>query len=280
MKIIDTVKQPGYTQWIEGFVRNTLKNANISAAETIITDMYNRRIYLTVDGQEYMIHTVSFRPVGKDVNGIICSENVEYTLYIGQEGCDEIEDPISLPERSTGTQYIEWSNDVRIYKEEVNQYIALHGEPKKLADPQEGEYIALHVEDCCQGSWDLHMDIRSLSDEEVLAAIDCLTTGEIEEEFYTPKMMRYLNEVHEHCAKCLLDFCFQDNVYNHAYAVRLISACSLYKLCCTMCAFEKFDIVSRLYEEYQDGDEAALDTIKICLYDFFKETKPYCISVI
>ena len=162
MKVIDTVKQFGYTQWIEGFVSDVLASANLDAETTIITKMYNKRIYLMVDGREYMIRTKKFVPVKKDLNGMTCSEDVHYILYFGHQECEEIEDDIILKEISSGIQNIEWSNDADFFKAEYERYIALYGEPEQLTVPQEGEYMMIHVEDLNHSSFDLKLDIHRL----------------------------------------------------------------------------------------------------------------------
>ena len=130
MTIIDTVKMPGYTQWIENFVERTLNAADVVANTVRIVEMYNKRIYLVADAQDYMIHTKNFVPAKKDQNGMVCCEDVEYTLYVGHEHCEEPEEPISLYKRSFGKLNIEWVNDPEIYNAECAQYVALHGEPE------------------------------------------------------------------------------------------------------------------------------------------------------
>lgn len=279
MTIIDTVKQPGYTQWIEGFVTNVLENANITATVTTISNMYNMRIYLFVDGREYMIHTKRFFRTGRDENGITNSEDVEYILYLGHEECEEIEDPISLNQISTGVLNIHWDNSDGLYEAEVAQYYALHGKPEEPSAPQEGEYIMLHVEDLNNSTWDLKMDIRSLSPDEVLAAVDYLTTGEMAEEYYTPKMMRYINSVHESCVRSLLGFCFEFGKFDQDYTKRLIAGCSAYKLCCIDCAMNTYLFVSQQDVDIINNNRSAANTLKASLGEFFMETQPYGISV-
>lgn len=279
MTIIDTVKMPGYTQWIENFVKRVLDAADIAANEVRIAEMYDKRIYLVVDAQDYMIHTKNFKPVQKDENGMTCAEAVEYILYAGHEPCEDLNKPISLNKQSAGEMEINWVNDPEIYNAECAQYAALHGEPEELSYPQEGEYIMLHVEDLNESSFDLKMDIRPLSAEEVTAAIDCLTTGEIEEEFCTKKMMQYIKSVLEYCADSVLNFCFDDGEFNPDYTFGLIARCSLQKLCCNMCAIEEFEIINRLYAEYVRGDKTAEIKIMGNLREFFKRTNPFTISV-
>jgi hypothetical protein len=82
MKIINKVTETSYIQWIEGFVKAVLDKAKIQCNEVTIEDIeFSKRIFLTIDGEEYDIRTWSFSPTGTDANGETCSENVVYTLY-------------------------------------------------------------------------------------------------------------------------------------------------------------------------------------------------------
>jgi len=279
MMIIDNVKQPGYTQWVEGFISCILANSNIKATVAIINDMNNKRIYLMVDGREHMIRTMNFFPVKKDQNGLTCSEDVEYELYIGHEYCDFPEDPVSLNLVSSGILNIEWINDPELLKAEYEQYIALHGEPEKREKLEEGAYMMVHVTDLNQGHFDLKMDIRPLSSEELLAVADYFTNGDMSEVLNTPKMLRYLKSVHEACVDNVIDFCFDGGVYDHDYTKRLIAGCVAYRLCCADCAYSAFSSVCNLYEEYQNGNESALNFIKANLDEFFRNIAPYSITI-
>ena len=70
MTIIDTVKMPGYTQWIENFVKRVLDAASVAANEVRITEMSKKRIYITCDNKEYMIRTFNFFPAKSKGNEI------------------------------------------------------------------------------------------------------------------------------------------------------------------------------------------------------------------
>lgn len=279
MMIIDTIKKFGYTQWIEGFVSNVLVDANINAAVTYITDLDNKRIYLMVDGCEYMIRTKNYFPVKKDQNGLTCSEDVEYDLYIGHEYCDFPEDPVSLNLVSSGILDIEWSNDIDVLKAEYEQDIALHGQPKKLDTPEDGAYIMLHVTDLNDSHFDLKADIRPLSAEELLTVVSYFTCGELDEAYSTPKMLRYLKSIHEACIDGVIRFCFGDGIYDHKYTQSLIVGCALNELCCTDCASTEYSILENLHEEYQNGNESALNIIKANLDEFFRNIAPYSITI-
>lgn len=81
-KVINKVTDLGYIQWIEKFVRDVIKQANINCKEIIIEDIENsKRVFLTIDGKEYDVRTWNFDIVDTDSNGIPCAEIVDYTLY-------------------------------------------------------------------------------------------------------------------------------------------------------------------------------------------------------
>jgi hypothetical protein len=82
MKIINKVSESSYVQWIEGFVRDVLKKAELQCNEVTIEDVeFSERIFLTIDGEEHTIRTWDFIETGTDANGETCAENVFYTLY-------------------------------------------------------------------------------------------------------------------------------------------------------------------------------------------------------
>ena len=82
MAIINKVTDKAYVQWIENYVDRVLKLAKLSYEEAVIEDVEpSKRIFLTIDGKEYIIRTWNFHPVERDENGNPCAEMVEYTLF-------------------------------------------------------------------------------------------------------------------------------------------------------------------------------------------------------
>ncbi len=82
MKIINKVNDAGYIQWIEQFVNQIIQRSKLSCEEVIIEDIeYSKRIYLNIDGKEYVIRTWNFHPVEKDKENRTCAEKVDYTLF-------------------------------------------------------------------------------------------------------------------------------------------------------------------------------------------------------
>lgn len=108
MKLVNRVTEESYTQWIEKFVTDVLDIGEISGDEVIIEDIeFSKRVFLTVDGEEYTIRTWNFHPVEVDNNGKTCAEMVDYTLFkmvsdeLGSHG----------EEMDEGYLRIEWENN-------------------------------------------------------------------------------------------------------------------------------------------------------------------------
>ena len=96
MQIINTVQVDNPNQWIEYFVEQVLENAGIDCTQTVIEEIEEeKRILLNVDGEKYDIHIQAFLPIAADMNGMVCTENVQYILYrkqAGDKGCREAVD--------------------------------------------------------------------------------------------------------------------------------------------------------------------------------------------
>ena len=108
MKIINKVNDPNYIQWIEKFITQIIQNAKLSCKEVIIENVEDsKRIYLSVDGEEYSIRTWSFHPIEMNEKDLPCAEMVDYSFFKmvdngdgsghGEEICD-------------GSLRIEWKN--------------------------------------------------------------------------------------------------------------------------------------------------------------------------
>jgi hypothetical protein len=280
MTIIDTVKMPGYTQWIENFVMCVLDAADIAANEVRITEMNNKRIYIICDNKEYMIRTVNFFPAGEDENGITCSEDVEYILYVGHEFCEEVDDLIHLQPIDDSVLNIRWVNSAALYLEEIRQYHALHGEPQMLEAPKDGEYAWLKVHDLNDSSWDMKIDIRPLCKNEVAPVMKYFLTGELLEKYNTSKIRDYIKEIITYSVRGVLSFCFEDGVYYHIYTLSLIGKAIEQGRCSKECGLTKANIVHRLYDEYSNGCTEALVQLKATLAEFFMQTTPFYFTAI
>lgn len=87
MQIINTVQVENPNQWIEYFVEQVLENAGIDCAQAVIEEIEEeKRILLDVDGDKYDIRIMVFLPIAADMNGMVCTENVQYILYRKQTG--------------------------------------------------------------------------------------------------------------------------------------------------------------------------------------------------
>ena len=103
MTVINKVTEISYVSWIEEFICKVLEKANIEFDLLSIEDIeIDKRIFISVDGSEYIIRTWNFHSVGKDCFGNVCCENVEYTLFkcVGNHG----------EEVSKGNLEIQWEN--------------------------------------------------------------------------------------------------------------------------------------------------------------------------
>ena len=128
-------------------------------------------------------------------------------------------------------------------------------------------------------SWNLRLDISSLSTEEVRPVIDCLVNGPLDERFHTPKICKFIQEVRDGAAEVLMHFCFDKGTYNHSYAVRLISDIKEVGLCCENCFIEEITTLHQLFVEYMAGVETATERIAENLYEFFADTTPFVFDV-
>lgn len=108
MKIINKVNDPNYIQWIEKFVTQVIEKSKLACEEVIIDDIEDsKRIYLSIDGEEYAIRTWNFRSVKKDEKDRTCAEMVEYSLY---KIIDDGNGSGHGEDVSKGLLMIEWKN--------------------------------------------------------------------------------------------------------------------------------------------------------------------------
>ena len=133
MRVIDSVKLPGYSQWCANFVKRVVSKINLhiggTPVDTVeIVDLDGKRIYLSICGLPFIIRTWDYIPCAKDENGDVCSEKVRYTLFVDHKHFlpDGTESLNGEPLYS-GELKIKWSNDPAIYDSEVKCYNKLHG---------------------------------------------------------------------------------------------------------------------------------------------------------
>ena len=82
MKIINTTQADNPNGWIEDFVQQVMENAKIECEQVFIEKIEEEKhIYLDADGEKYDIKLWAFLPIAADLNGMVCTENVQYMLY-------------------------------------------------------------------------------------------------------------------------------------------------------------------------------------------------------
>lgn len=133
MKVIDSVKLPGYSQWCSNFVKRVISSSKLQidgkVVDTVhIVDIDGKRIYLSICGMPFIIRTWNYHACEEDENGDVCAENVEFTLFIDKKHFlpNGIESLNGQPLYSSSLK-IRWSNDPKIYEKEVKRYNKLHG---------------------------------------------------------------------------------------------------------------------------------------------------------
>ena len=107
-RIVNKVVDENYIQWIEKFVDTVLLLAEISYEEVIIKSVeQSKRIFLFVDGQDYIIRTWNFIPFNHDEDEKTNAETVVYTLYMSVED----KEGSYGEEIHSGNALIEWENE-------------------------------------------------------------------------------------------------------------------------------------------------------------------------
>lgn len=107
MSVINKVTDDNYVKWVEEFVCKVLKNANIEFNTVEIEDVEpDKRIFIKVDGIDYIVRTWNFHLVGTDMQGIPCCELVDYSLFITSENTEFR----SGEELDEGKIEIQWEN--------------------------------------------------------------------------------------------------------------------------------------------------------------------------
>lgn len=114
MKITSKIENSNYTQWITGFVESVINQADLKCNEIVIDEVDDDRMWLTIDGLEYIIRTWNFEPVTYDSQGRPCAESVDYTLFKYVSDMEEV---------GRGVEIIRWDNDEVINEEKEKAVI-------------------------------------------------------------------------------------------------------------------------------------------------------------
>lgn len=113
MKIVNNTQADNPNQWIETFVEEVLENAKIDCEQVLIEKIEEEKhIFLDADGGKYDIRLWAFLPIAADLNGMVCTENVQYMLYrkmkeSDKEYTEQIDDDFIRIERGNRAAYEE-----------------------------------------------------------------------------------------------------------------------------------------------------------------------------
>ena len=84
MKIINNIETDNPNQWIERFVEQVLENAGIDCEQALIEEIEEEKhILLSAGSQRFDIRIQAFLPIAADLNGMVCTENVQYREWSG-----------------------------------------------------------------------------------------------------------------------------------------------------------------------------------------------------
>lgn len=111
MKIVNNTQAENPNQWIESFVEKVLENAKLNCGQVLIEKIEKEKhIFLDADGAKYDIRLWAFLPIAADLNGMVCTENVQYMLYrkkneSDKEYTEQIDDDFIRIERGNRAAY-------------------------------------------------------------------------------------------------------------------------------------------------------------------------------
>ena len=114
MEIINNMQADNPNGWIESFVEEVLENAKVCCRQVMIEEIEEEKhIFLDADGEKYDIRLWAFLPIAADLNGMVCTENVQqYMLYrkkssADKEYAEQIDDDFIRIERGNRAAYEE-----------------------------------------------------------------------------------------------------------------------------------------------------------------------------
>lgn len=113
MEIINNTQADNPNGWIESFVEEVLENAKVCCRQVMIEEIEEEKhIFLDADGEKYDIRLWAFLPIAADLNGMVCTENVQYMLYrkkssADKEYAEQIDDDFIRIERGNRAAYEE-----------------------------------------------------------------------------------------------------------------------------------------------------------------------------
>lgn len=270
MEVIDIVHKFGYEQWIKSFVADVLDNAHIERNKTVVYGIFDKKLYLSVDGQRYMIHLKEFFPKKKDQKHMTSKEDIVYTLHIVGSPSDT--DPAK--EISSGTLSIEWDNDPIFFKSEFS-HINFYRDSKYIEELEVGDYLTLFVDTVDGNSFNLEIDISCYNIEERQFIAAVYGKSQTKKALASDDAIQLIVDINKYCINRIVDQCFSGIEFDLNYTRWFLRGCYANKLCSRKRMIEEENTLSCLYEKYKNGDETALDSIKHSLTEFIGVAKPF-----
>lgn len=133
MKVIDTIKKPGYCQWCGNFVRKIFTKINLlrdgeSVKLVQITGADAEHIHVLVDDIPFIVRTWNHIPCEFDENHLCCAETITYSLFLPDPKYNGAYNGLSEygTQLSGGVSIVRWTNDPQKREREVQRYNKLH----------------------------------------------------------------------------------------------------------------------------------------------------------
>lgn len=270
MNVIDIAHKFGYDQWIVKFTSNVLDAALISGNKAIVYYVESKWVYVSVDCQSYTINLTDFIPKKKDRKGMVCKEDIAYTLYIN----GGLNDAAPKKEISSGILSIEWDNDPMFFKTEFS-HLNFYEQAKYLEDVQIGNDLTLYVETVNKNSFYFEFELDPYTEEERDFITNFYGKRQSKQLKASYNSMQLLQLIDRSSVKLMIDRCFDGNEFDLNYTRWLLRSCFSNKLCSRKRMIDEETTLIRLYDCHKKGDASAMDSIRENLTEFIKEAKPY-----
>ena len=270
MEIINWTNRIGYHQWIANFASNVLDNAHIKGNKAIVYHVESKWVYVSVDCQIYTIHMTDFIPTKKDRKGMICREEIVYTLYIN----DGHSDTKPMEEISSGSVTIEWDNDPKFFRSDFN-HLNFYEDSKCLADAEIGDSLTLYVETVNNNSFFFEFELDCYTAEERDFITDFYGKRQNKPLKASNNSLQLIQLIDRSSVQMMLDRCFDVNEFDLNYTRWLLRCCYSNKLCSRKRMIEEENTLIRLYDCHKNGDTSAMDSIRDSLTEFISVAKPY-----
>ena len=115
-KVIDSIQDPNYRQWVGSFVQKVLRKGKIDVDTVEIYDVDGgKRIFIRMEGREYTIRLWECQPTMYDSSNKVCGENIRYALYEDKWFAVPLSDGSIMYDRlplAEGCADVKWDNDI------------------------------------------------------------------------------------------------------------------------------------------------------------------------